>query len=74
MFFVAVGVTLILPFGHYMGQWLPLLLLGVPFLAGGCGTGCAIHSNRPGWGLANVAVAVLYLPVLFVLITVISGP
>lgn len=74
MFFVAVGITLILPFGQYMGPWLPLVLLGVPFLAGGCGTGCAVLCNRPGWGIANLAVAILYLPLLFVLITVISGP
>lgn len=74
MFFVAVGITLILPFGQYMSPWLPLLLLGIPFLAGGCGTGCAIHCNRPGWGIANLGVAVLYLPLLFVVITVVSGP
>ena len=74
MFFVAVGITLVLPFGQYMGPWLPLILLGIPFLAGGCGTGCAIHCNRPGWGIANLAVAVLYLPLLFVVITLISGP
>ena len=60
MFFVAVGITLILPFGQYMGPWLPLLLLGIPFLAGGCGTGCAVRCNRPGWGIANLAVAILY--------------
>ncbi|WP_095797616.1 hypothetical protein [Kocuria sp. WRN011] len=74
MFFVAVGITLILPFGQYMGPWLPLLLLGIPFLAGGCGTGCAVHCNRPGWGIANLAIAILYLPALFVLITLVSGP
>lgn len=74
MFFVAVGIALILPFGQYMGPWLPLLLLGIPFLAGGFGTGCAVHCNRPGWGVANVAVAILYLPLLFVLITLLTGP
>lgn len=74
MFFVALAVALVLPFGQYMGPWVPLLLLAVPFLAGGLGVGCAVHSNRPGWGVANLAVAVLYIPVLFVLITLVSGP